>query len=171
MDRKQDCDMGKQRFSGATVRVGRHQRICSVCRHEHREEIDAAFISWRSPATIADEFGLTDRATIYRHAHALGLFPKRQRNIRAALERIIERAENVEVTASAVVAAIGAYAKINSAGEWIDRTETVSLNDLFDRMSTQELEAYAQTGILPDWFKGKVGATESDGQERLIVDI
>ena len=42
-----------------------------------------------------------------------------------------------------------AYSKINAAGEWIDRTETASLNDLFDRMSTQELEAYAQTGAQP----------------------
>ncbi|HEX7729875.1 MAG TPA: hypothetical protein VF392_12610 [Terracidiphilus sp.] len=120
---------------------------------------------------IAEEYGLADRASVYRHAHALGLFPKRQRNIRAALERIIERAESVDVTASAVVAAIGAYAKINAAGEWIDRTETVSLNDLFDRMSTQELEAYAQTGALPEWFKGTVGATEEDRRQGLAVDI
>ena len=33
---------------------------------------------------------------------------------------------------------------IFSAGEWIDRSETTSMNDLFGkRMSTQELEAYA----------------------------
>jgi hypothetical protein len=50
----------------------------------------------------------------------------------------------VEVTASVVAAAVQAYAKINVAGEWVDRTETVSMNDLFDRMSTEELEAYAQ---------------------------
>jgi hypothetical protein len=108
---------------------------------------------------------------LYRHAHALGLFQKRQRNVRAALNRIIERAESVDVTASAVVAAIQAYAKINSAGEWIDKTETVSLNNLFGWMSTQELEAYAQTGALPGWFKGTGGATEGDSQKRLIVDI
>jgi hypothetical protein len=114
---------------------------------------------------------LADRTSVYRHAHALGLFQKRQKNVRAALERIIERAESVDVTASAVVAAIGAYSKINAAGEWIDRAETVSLNQLFDRMSTQELEAYAQTGTLPGWFKTTVGATAVDSQERLIVDI
>jgi hypothetical protein len=155
----------------SSVNIGRHQRNCSVCGHEQREEIEAAFISWRSPAVIAEEYGLSDRSSVYRHANALGLFPKRQRNIRAALERIIERAENVDVTASAVVAAIGAYAKINSAGEWIDRTETTSMNDLFDRMSTQELEAYAQTGALPSWFKSVVGATEGDSPERLIVHL
>jgi hypothetical protein len=66
----------------------------------------------------------------------------------------------VDVTASAVVAAVQAYAKINVAGEWIDRTETVSLNDLFDRMSTEELEVYAQSGALPEWFRATVGAGE-----------
>ena len=124
----------------------------------------AAFIGWRSPAAIAEEYGLADRTSVYRHAHALGLFPKRQKNVRAALERIIEKAGEVDVTASAVVAAVQAYAKINAAGEWIDRTETVSMNDLFDRMSTPELEAYAQTGVLPGWFRATVGATAVDSQ-------
>ena len=140
--------------------LGRHKRACSVCSHHQREEIEAAFIGWRSPAAIAEDYGLADRASVYRHAHALGLFQKRQRNVRAALERIIEKAGEVDATASAVVAAVQAYAKINAAGEWIDRTETVSLNDLFDRMSTQELEAYAQTGALPEWFRDTVGVAE-----------
>lgn len=147
------------------VSVGRHQRNCTVCAHERREEIEADFIAWNSPAAIATEYGLKDRATIYRHAHALGLFIKRQRNIRAALERIIERTGEVDVTAAAVVAAIQAYAKINSAGEWIDRTETLSINDLFDRMSTQELGTYAQTGALPAWFPGGAIATAGYSEE------
>jgi hypothetical protein len=129
-----------------------------VCHHERREEIERAFVGWRSPAAIAEEYGLADRASVYRHANALGLNDKRKRNVRAALERIIEKAGDVDVTASAVVAAVQAYAKINAAGEWIDRTETVSMNDLFDRMSTEELEAYAQAGTLPGWFRATVGA-------------
>ena len=40
------------------------------------EEIEGDFISWRSPAAIATEYGLADRASVYRHAHALGLFDK-----------------------------------------------------------------------------------------------
>ena len=60
--------------------------------------------------------------------------------------------------ASAVVAAIGAYAKINATGEWIDRTEAVSLNDLFDRMTSQELETFAQTGVLLGWFRATKAA-------------
>ena len=148
--------MNQHRTAERSVSLGRHKRACSVCGHHLREEIEAAFVGWRSPTAIAEEYGLADRASVYRHAHALGLFQKRQRNVRAALERIIEKAGEVDVTASAVVAAIQAYSKINSAGEWIDKTETVSMNDLFDRMSTQELEAYAQRGVLPEWFKSTV---------------
>jgi len=135
------------------VNLGRHKRNCSICAHQQREEIESDFISWRSPSTIATEFGLSDRSSIYRHARALELFAKRQRNVRAALERIIEHAGEVDVTASAVVSAIQAYSKINAAGQWIERTEQVSLNDLFDRMSTQELEQYAKDGTLPKWFE------------------
>jgi hypothetical protein len=151
---------------GVAVSLGRHQRTCSVCAHQEREEIESAFVAWRSPAAIAEEYGLADRSSVYRHARALGLFGKRQRNIRAALERIIERAGEVEVTASAVVAAVQAYSKINAAGQWIDRTEKVSLNDLFDRMSTEELEEYAQRGTLPKWFEAVAQtATGVDSQE------
>ena len=82
---------------------------------------------------------MADRASVYRHAHALGLFLKRQRNIRAALERIIEHAGEVEVTASGVVSAVQAYSKINAAGQWIQRSEHVNLNELFERMTQQEL--------------------------------
>lgn len=152
--------MNQQRNADEIVSLGRHKRNCSVCAHPQLEEIESAFVAWRSPAAIAEEYGVADRASVYRHAHALGLFPKRQRNIRAALERIIEKAGEVDVTASAVVAAVQAYAKINAAGEWVDRTEMTSMNDLFDRMSTEELEAYAQTGGLPEWFRAKVPAGE-----------
>jgi hypothetical protein len=41
----------------------------------------------------------------------------------------------MDVTASAVVAAVQAYSKIKAAGQWIERTEQVSLNDLFERNS------------------------------------
>jgi len=108
---------------------------------------------------------LADRASVYRHAHALGLFSRRQRNVRAALEKIIEKAGEVDVTAAAVVAAVQAYSKINAAGQWVDRSEHLNLNELFDRMTQQELEAYAKDGTLPDWFKVTVGATRMDGGE------
>jgi hypothetical protein len=144
--------MTKMNDEVSPIKLGRHRRNCSVCAHKNREEIESDFIGWRSPAAIAAEFGLADRASVYRHAHALGLFQKRQRNIRAALERIIEKAGEVEVTSSAVVAAVQAYAKINAAGQWVDRSEHLSLNNMFDRMTKEELTEYAETGALPGWF-------------------
>jgi len=121
-------------------------------------EIEREFIAWRSPAALAQEFGLSDRASVYRHAHALGLFAKRQRNVRAALERIIEKAGDVEVTASAVVSAIQLYSRINANGQWIDPSEQVTVHDLFERLTRSELEVYAETGKLPEWFP-KAAAT------------
>ncbi len=148
-----------------TTSLGRHRRNCTVCAHPRRAEIEADFVSWRSPGAIAQEYGLADRASVYRHAHALGLFPKRQRNVRTALERIIEKAREVEVSAAAVVAAVQAYAKINAAGQWVDRSEHVNLNELFETMTQQDLETYAKDGTLPDWFRFTLGATPSDGRE------
>jgi hypothetical protein len=118
-----------------------------------RFEIEQAFVTWASPAAIAQQYGLADRASVYRYAHALQLFPKRcQQNVRAALERIIERVADAEVTAGAVVAAVQSLAKINAAGRWIDPTEQVSLHQLFERMTCEELEIYARDGDLPSWF-------------------
>ena len=142
-----------------TTNLGRHSTECRVCAHAQREEIEREFINWRSPAAIAKAYGLRNRASVYRHAHALGLFAKRQRNVRAALEKIIERASEVEVNAAAVVSAVSAYARINAAGQWVERSERIDLNQLFDRMSAVELDEYAREGKLPEWFSRTVDAT------------
>jgi hypothetical protein len=47
-------------------------------------------------------------------------------------------------------------------GQWIDRTETVDLNELFDRMTREELEAYAHDGTLPGWFTDAQAGKEPD---------
>jgi hypothetical protein len=148
-----------------SISRGRHEYNCSVCSHPQREEIERDFVNWVSPATIAKHYKLANRTSVYRHAHALGLFPKRQRNVRAALEKIIEKAGEVDVTAPAVVAAVQAYAKINTAGQWVDRSEHVDLNALFEKMTAEEMEIYAQNGTLPAWFTGTVSATASDAQK------
>jgi hypothetical protein len=145
--------------------LGRHKRTCSICRHSKCAEIETDFITWGSPAAIVKEYRLSDRSSVYRHAHALGLFAKRQRNVRAALERIIEHAGEVEVTAASVVAAVQAYSKINAMGQWIDRSETVDLNALFDHMTREELEAYAHDGTLPGWFTNAPAGKEPDEQD------
>jgi hypothetical protein len=150
-----------------TVNRSRHEKFCTMCKHPKREEMECDFVNWRSPAEIAKQYRLSDRGTVYRHAHVFGLFAKRRRNVRPALEHIIERAGAVEVSAASVVAAVQAYAKINAQGQWVDRNETVNLNELFDRMSQDELETYARDGSLPAWFSQHVAATGEDSEETL----
>jgi hypothetical protein len=155
----------KKKHSPKVPNLGRHESGCRVCAHPQRQEIENDFISWKSPTKIAKEYKLRDRSTVYRHAHALKLFSKRSYNVRGALERIIERTDDVAVTAAAVVAAITTYAKINAQGRLIERNEMVSVNDLFDRMNSDELEAYARDGELPDWFQVATGRQGSEGGE------
>lgn len=153
----------KSNASENPVSRGRHEHQCRICRHACRSEIEEAFVGWISPARIAKKFGVS-RDAVYRHAHVFGLMGKRGRNVRAALERIIEKAGEVDVTAAAVVAAIQAYSKINAAGQWVDRSEHVNLNELFDRMTREELEAYAKESTLPAWFENAIGATDTDSR-------
>jgi hypothetical protein len=145
------------------VSQARHRRTCGVCAHAQRPEIEAEFVAWRSPAALAQQYGLADRASVYPHAHALGLFAKRQQNLRAALERIIERVDEVQVTSGAVVAAVATLAKISANGRWIDPGESVGLHQLFERMTHQELQIYAETGRLPGWFPASVTANALTG--------
>ena len=151
------------RGSKNPVSRGRHQQQCRICSHPKRDEIEQAFIAWTSPAEIAKKHSVS-RDGVYRHAHVFGLIDKRRRNVRAALERIIERAGEVDVTAAAVVAAIQAYSKINATGQWVERSEHVNLNELFDRLTREEMETYAKEGTLPAWFENAVGAADTDGR-------
>jgi hypothetical protein len=154
----------KEVISAKLTSRQRHERDCKVCRHANRVEIEREWIGWGDTTRIAKAYRLT-RDSLYRHAHARGLFAKRQRNARQALERIIEKAETVHVNAASVVAAVQAYAKINAHGQWIDRSESVNLNELFDRMTRDELDVYAREGKLPNWFENSVGATGFEAAE------
>lgn len=136
------------------INVSRHERDCRVCAHRDREDIEREFCEWKPIAAIAKARRIP-RASLYRHVRAMGLFDKRDRNVKAALARFIERGHNVHVTAAAYISAIQAYAKINAEGEWIDKTENVTATKnlaQFDRMTVGEMRKYAETGELPEWW-------------------
>lgn len=133
---------------------------------QRRAQVEQEFIGWGETTRIAKEFNLS-RKSIYRHAEMLQLYPKRRRNVKAALERMIEKAESVDVTASAIVAAVQALAKINANGEWVDRVEHVDLSTVFDRMSREELEIYARENKLPTWVDDFLGGTRVQAIEEV----
>src|SRR6266699_1813631 len=140
--------------------LNRHKGQCTICLHAKCKEIEAAFVAWESPEKIAAEFELGHRTSVYRHAKVFGLNLRRQQNIRVPLERIIERAGDaaLQVTGATVVQAIAVYGKLNAQGQLIERRETINLNDLFERMTVEEKEAYAREGKLPDWFTQTAGS-------------
>ena len=45
----------------------------------------------------------------------------------------------------------------------MERTETVNLNALFERMTEEELETYARDGKLPDSLEATVGRNNRNG--------
>ena len=144
------------------VNQGRHEAQCAICKHASRTEIEEEFIAWKSPQKIAKEHGLC-RDSLYRHAKVFKLLEPRRQNVRAALERIIERAGDVPVNAAAVVSAVAAYSKLNAQGQWVDRRESLDLNQMFARMSEEEMQRYASRGELPEWFSV---ATDIDSPRR-----
>ena len=99
-------------------RLELHQSHCKICGYEDQDEIDEAFVSWENVSRIAEDYDV-DRRAIYRHASATGLYAKRDRNIRRALGRIIQKADSVPSTADSVVRAIKILTHVNARGDWV----------------------------------------------------
>jgi hypothetical protein len=119
--RRAAAEVAKARTSSTT----HHDRKCSVCRHRHRDEIEQEFLNWRSPQSMAREYGIAHYSSIYRHAHATGLFAQRATNLRMALSPIIEHCMTVSATASNVIRAVIAFAHLNDQGEWVEPPKTI----------------------------------------------
>jgi len=87
---------------GCTVEITKlnpaHSRKCAICRHPDRLLIELEFLEWGHPALIAYEYNLSDRNTVYRHAHAAGLFVRRCRNLLCICEGILEKAGRKQIT-------------------------------------------------------------------------
>jgi hypothetical protein len=155
--------MTKKKESGNV----RHEGRCSICSDERRQEIERDFVSWVGPSRIAKKYKIT-RDSIYRHAHALDLMSRRRQNVRAALERIIERSDYVKVNAGVVVQAVSVYARLNARGELIERRQTVNVDELYGRMSPAELDVYCKTGDVPKWFREALAGTGIESKAEVI---
>jgi hypothetical protein len=138
--------------------MARHSRDCRICHHPAREAIEHAFVSWESPSAIAKSYRL-NRSTLYLHARALGLLDARDKNVRAALSKFIERCHRVRPTASAFVSAVVALSKFDKEGHTVDRI-AVSKPTEFVGWTSGELESFAAQGIVPDRFRAQMAETK-----------
>jgi hypothetical protein len=96
-----------------------HETHCSICASPYREAIDEEFTSWHNVSTIAYDYKI-ERRVIYRHAHAMGLFAIRDRNVRLALGHIIEEAERISPSADSVLRAVRMLSQIDENGVWVE---------------------------------------------------
>ena len=98
----------------------RHARRCAICHHPEREAIEEAFVHWFHADRIVDDHDLPSRSALYRHAYATGLYELRRRNMRFALEHLIEEARYANVSGDCVIRAIRAYSRLTDDGRWIE---------------------------------------------------
>jgi len=96
-----------------------HSRHCTICHHPERAAIEEEFIHWHNPSDIGFDYEVGHRA-VYRHAHATGLFARRERNMRFALGHMVQRAMNVTPTSDSILRAIRAYSCLNRRGQWTE---------------------------------------------------
>lgn len=96
----------------------RHQRLCGICQHPEREAIEEAFLQWCSVPWINQYYKISNPNALYRHAHATGLFPRRGRRLRFALEHIIEQADRITPTGDHILRAIRDYGCLDDEGKW-----------------------------------------------------
>ena len=126
----------------------RHSLKCAVCNHPDRAAIEFDFLNWRNPGDLVKGYRFRGLSTIYRHAHATGLFAKRRLNLRFAMERIVERVNEVPVTATSVIRAARAIARINDSGEWIDPPSRVIVTHI-NRVEDCEAPSFGDAEASP----------------------
>lgn len=122
----------------ARGRLRHHASQCTICRHPQREEIERDFLDWTGPREIAREYGLGSHTPVYRHAHALGLFYRRQHTLPFALGRLIERVNDVKPTAASIISAIRLMAKLNARGEYTEEAEAAPAEEPAALAETEE---------------------------------
>jgi hypothetical protein len=137
-----------------------HQAHCFICRYDVRRAIDEAFVNWECVYKIAREYGIPARS-IYRHAHAIGLFAKRDRNIRGALSHLIHEADRTEPTPESIVSAVKVFAHINSRGEWVNPPTEVVYSAAPQRLQqrTGQPRRPAKPAARPSRSKGRKAAS------------
>jgi len=59
----------------------RHSRKCAICTHPDRQALDEAFLDESHNPQIVKDYNLPSLSSLYRHAHATGLWLNRVRAV------------------------------------------------------------------------------------------
>jgi len=111
--------LADQMDRASTPPLERHQRKCAICHHPEREVIEELFVHWHQPYSTANHYKVPARS-LYRHAHATGLYLIRQQNLRSVLDRFLERVHDATVSGDSIIRAIRAYSCLTPNNKWIE---------------------------------------------------
>jgi hypothetical protein len=103
----------------STPPLERHQRKCAICHHPEREVIEELFLDWHNPWNIAAGYKLSARS-LYRHAHATGLYAARQDSLRPVLDRLLEKVEDAKISGDCIIRAVRAYSCLGADNKWTE---------------------------------------------------
>jgi hypothetical protein len=143
-----------------------HHRIkCVICRHKKRGAIEEAFVHWQSPWYISLDFRISKR-TLYRHAHAIGLFARRRENLRFILEHLLERAQEAEVKADTIIRALRAYTCLTDDGRWHEPPSRVIFSSNARPLAAASLHARASLPSARHQSKNKRRRTRAGVRRR-----
>lgn len=158
----------------------RHSRFCTVCSHPDRDAIEGEFVRWRSPAKIAEDFGIHDRRIIYRHAHATGLFDRRTREVSRILEQYMELVDHHlpdhpdKFDFDSVTRAVRVYAHL-APGLWFEpiRTHQILTGPIFPAVQPNSRggETVPQIDIAPTCKKCARRAKSKKRNRRNIKNL
>jgi hypothetical protein len=129
-----------------------HAQQCSICRSPDRERVESDYVSWVAASKICKRYRIKSRTTLYRHVQALALTERRDTNIKGFLRSVIDRGQNVKLTATAVMQAVVILTKLDSDNRWVDISQRRVTHPLFERMSPKELLTLAKDGVFPAWM-------------------
>jgi hypothetical protein len=124
---KLDKVIGRRRRRVSQPDIARHARKCTICHHKDRPVIDFDYLNWRSTQQIVRVYALPHRVAIYRHAAATALTALRKSTLHSVLDSIIEQAETVQVTGSAILRAMRAYSCLTKNGDWVNPPKRVAI--------------------------------------------
>jgi hypothetical protein len=148
----------------------RHGRKCAICAHPYCDEVEELYLDWRDPSYIASEVGVPIRS-VYRHAHATGLYAKRQGKLRSVLDRILEGVDSAQINGDCIIRAVRAYACLDRNNKWTEPATNVVFSSqkfLESANATSPIDVTPKIKLLPRAARrrGKI----RDRKPRVLID-
>lgn len=86
------------------IDVVRHSKICTICKHEQKEDLEEAYLTWEPIMGICEQYGVAYKS-LNQHVKVLGLDMKKLKNRKRLYLKVMESVQLGDVSASEAIAA------------------------------------------------------------------